>query len=134
MPAKRLRASLLHEVDPVSRLEAERAAQRLARQEVTARLRLARKRKSYADEALMRGLSPTRWAIVAYFCILCNMSSVAADKYCELWAYNDPQSRGQLKATSGAQIRDRLVSRGATTVESLQLILGAVNAGPRILL
>ena len=101
MPPRRVRASLLHEVDPVSRLEAERAALRVAQQEASARLRLARKRKAYAEESLVRGLSPARWAIVAYSCILCNMSSVAAEEYCDMWAYNDAERREQSRPTTG---------------------------------
>jgi len=134
MPPRRFRASLLHEVDPVSRLEAERAALRAAQQEASAKLRLARKRKAYSEECLMRGLSSARWALVAYVCILSNMSTAAAEKYCEMWAYNDPERRAQARPTTGVDIRDRLGSHGVTTVVALQQALGPATAVRRALL
>jgi hypothetical protein len=119
MPAKRIHASLLHVLDPVTRLEQEIAEQRAAQARTASSLRLARKRQRYTEDKVRAGLT-RKDCVVAYFlCALNNMSSAAADVYCKMYAVNADGRRGAGGNMDGDKIRARLVSYRITSLSDL---------------
>ena len=119
----RLAATLLHEVDPVTALECERARLQQTQREEARLLRLARKRKRYADEKLLLGLTVGHWQVAAHVCILSGQSESVTDQYCNMHCITEPRDNGAHRKVTGKRIKTVLAKVGAVTVEALHSVL-----------
>ena len=116
----RLAATLLHEMDPVTALELERARLQETQRDEARILRLARKRKRYADEQLLLGLSVGHWSIAAHVCILSGLSESVTDQYCSMHTIVEPGKRGAPQRITGKRIKAVLAKVGALTLDALR--------------
>jgi len=116
----RLAATLLHEVDPVTALECQRACLQQTQRDEARILRLARKRKRYADEQLLLGLSVGHWSVAAHVFVLPGHSESVTDQYCSMHTIAEPGNSGAPQRVTGKRIKGLLAKVGALTLDALR--------------